>query len=185
MCEYCGCQSLASIAKLTEEHDHVVNLIGEIRTAYRRGDAAAIIGLCTRISAVLVPHTVVEEQGLFPAMAADFPEKIAILEAEHRQIESVLAGAGDGTARADPNWSARLIETLAVLREHIFKEQDGVFPAALSTLSTAEWEHLDQVRDTAERTCRRPDLGHEARIVRLEPVGADRAVISAERPIVA
>ncbi|PZS26607.1 MAG: hemerythrin HHE cation-binding protein [Pseudonocardiales bacterium] len=185
MCEYCGCQSLASIAKLTEEHDQVVNLIGEIRAAYRRGDVATIIGLCTRISGVLGPHTVVEEQGLFPAMAADFPEQIAVLEAEHRRIEAVLAEAADGTARIDATWPTRLIEVLALLRQHIFKEQDGVFPAALSTLSTAEWEHLDQVRDTDIARAADPILATKPGSRGLEPAGADRAVISAERPIVA
>jgi hypothetical protein len=39
-----------------------------------------------------------------------------------------------------------------VLREHIFKEQDGVFPAALATLSTADWEAADALRVHAGAT---------------------------------
>jgi hemerythrin-like domain-containing protein len=146
MCEYCGCQSVPVIAELTAEHDQIVELVGETRAAYQRADIEAMVELCRRISAVLAPHTVVEEQGLFPAMTADFPEQIAALQAEHRRIEAVLGAAGDGTARADEAWPARVIETLALLRKHIFKEQDGVFPAALSTLSNDQWDHLGELR---------------------------------------
>jgi hypothetical protein len=35
------------------------------------------------------------------------------------------------------------------LREHIFAEQDGIFPAALAGLSTAEWEAAGAVRSRA------------------------------------
>jgi len=41
---------------------------------------------------------------------------------------------------------ARLVEALALLREHIFKEQEGVFPAALASLETADWEAAEAVR---------------------------------------
>jgi hemerythrin-like domain-containing protein len=33
-----------------------------------------------------------------------------------------------------------------LLREHILKEQDGVFPAALAALSPEEWDAVDAVR---------------------------------------
>ncbi len=41
------------------------------------------------ITTVLGPHTQVEKHGLFPALAGDFPDRIAALEAEHRRIELV------------------------------------------------------------------------------------------------
>jgi hemerythrin-like domain-containing protein len=98
----------------------------------------------------LRPHALVEEQGLFPAMASDFPGQIAELEAEHRLIEAPLTeavrAAGDGEIPADPSWPGRLTEALTLLREHIFKEQDGVFPAALATLGTPDWEKVDAAR---------------------------------------
>ena len=40
MCEYCGCQALATIDELTREHDLVINLMGEVRVAHAGGDAA-------------------------------------------------------------------------------------------------------------------------------------------------
>jgi hemerythrin HHE cation binding domain-containing protein len=147
MCEYCGCQSLTAIDELTREHDHVVNLIGEVRAARAAGDTPRMAAAAGRIAAVLGPHTVVEEDGLFPALADDFPDHVAALKAEHRRIEGVLAEAGTADARtADAQWPDRLIEVLEVLREHILKEQDGVFPAALTTLRGPDWEAVEAVR---------------------------------------
>lgn len=145
MCEYCGCQAVTAIGDLTREHDVVVNLIGAVRTARGAGDVAGMAALARRIGGVLDPHSRVEEAGLFPALAAEFPDHIAILEAEHRQIEAVLGEATAGTP-ADPAWPDRLMETLRVLRHHILTEQDGVFPAALTTLRTADWEAVEAVR---------------------------------------
>jgi len=149
MCEYCGCQALASIDALTREHERVLALISDVRAAQAAGDVVRQADLACRIAAVLGPHTLVEEQGLFPALARDFPDQIALLEAEHRLVEAVLAeaaAAADGGPPVGPGWPDRLTGALAVLREHIFKEQDGVFPAALATLSTADWEAADAAR---------------------------------------
>ncbi|MER5434116.1 hemerythrin domain-containing protein [Streptomyces sp. NPDC002588] len=155
MCEYCGCQSVATIDELTREHDEVVDLIGRVRDARRDGDVAGMAALACRITAVLVPHTRVEEDGLFPAMAMEFPDHIAALEAEHRRVEAVLTEAADGVP-ADPAWPGRLLEVLALLRDHILKEQDGVFPASLATLSTEQWEAVEAVRAEAGSALPRP-----------------------------
>lgn len=156
MCEYCGCQSLASIDELTREHDEVVRLISHLRPAHEDGDVGRMARVARRIATVLGPHTQVEEQGLFPALAGDFPEQIAALEAEHRRVEAVLAEAADGVTPSDQAWPDRLTETMAMLRDHILKEQDGVFPAALANLGTAEWEAVEAVRAAAGSTLSRP-----------------------------
>ncbi|MDW4911062.1 hemerythrin domain-containing protein [Streptomyces sp. ADMS] len=156
MCEYCGCQSLASIDELTREHDEVVRLISHVRPVRQDGDVDRMAQIAREITTVLDPHTQVEEHGLFPAMAGDFPEQIAVLEAEHRRIGAVLAEAADGATSEDPNWPDRLIEAMALLRDHILKEQDGVFPAALANLSTEEWEAVEGVRAQAGGALSRP-----------------------------
>ncbi len=145
MCEYCGCQAVATIEELTREHDLVLSLLAEMRVARARADTARMAELARQVAAVLGPHTYVEEQGLFPALAADFPDHIAALRAEHRQVEGALGEASTGYP-ADPAWPARLVVALETLRQHIFKEQDGVFPAALATLSTEQWEAAEAAR---------------------------------------
>ena len=57
----------------------------------------------------------------------------------------MLAEAASGTPE-DPTWPARLLRTLHALREHILKEQDGVFPAALGALGSEEWERIEGIR---------------------------------------
>jgi hemerythrin-like domain-containing protein len=145
MCEYCGCQAIASIDDLTREHEQVIDLMSDIRAAHAIGEIERMAYLARTVAAILGPHTQVEEHGLFPALAAEFPEPVAALEAEHRRIEAVLAEAADATP-TDPAWPRRLVDTLDLLRDHILKEQDGVFPAALATLSTADWEAIEAVR---------------------------------------
>ncbi|HKS49863.1 MAG TPA: hemerythrin domain-containing protein [Amycolatopsis sp.] len=145
MCEYCGCQALTAIAELTAEHDHVVALISQVRTAHRDGDAARMAELAREIAVVPGPHTVVEEDGLFPALAGEFAEHVTALRAEHRQIEAVLGEAATGVPR-EPGWPDRLLTVVGVLREHILTEQDGVFPAALGFLSVEDWAVVDAVR---------------------------------------
>jgi hemerythrin-like domain-containing protein len=153
MCEYCGCQAVSAIADLTAEHDAVVDRIGHVRKAVLDGDTARAAELARGIADVLVPHTAVEELGLFPAMAPEFPDAVAGLQAEHRLVASVLGEAAAGTP-ADESWPGRLVEVLAMLCKHIHKEQDGVFPAALTTLGPDEWDSVDRVR--AEVGCALP-----------------------------
>ncbi|MBB4711483.1 hemerythrin domain-containing protein [Streptomyces luteogriseus] len=155
MCEYCGCQALETIDELTQEHDEVVRLISHLRPAHEDGGVLRMAEVAREIAKVLGPHTEVEEHGLFPALAGDFPEQIAALEAEHRRIEAVLAEAS-GAFLTDPSWPDRLMEAMAVLRDHILKEQDGVFPAALANLGTEEWEAVEAARAKAGSTLSRP-----------------------------
>jgi hemerythrin-like domain-containing protein len=145
VCDYCGCQDLDAIAELTAEHDVVVTLSGQVRRALRDGDLDLAADGVRAVVAVLRLHTAVEEGALFPAMVEDFGDHVAGLVADHRQIEQVLAESADCTP-GDPFWPRRLEQTLVMLREHIIKEQDGVFPAALATLNAEQWDQVDAAR---------------------------------------
>jgi len=145
MCEYCGCQALPAIAELTREHDLVVNLIADLKGA---GDVARMAELARQVAAILGPHTWVEEQGLFPALVAEFPHQVEGLLRQHRDIEQVLREAADAVP-ADAAWPGRVRQALFTLREHILAEQDGVFPAALARLDAADWDRIDEVRRRA------------------------------------
>lgn len=153
MCEYCGCQAVEAIEVLTAEHDAVVNLVGAARAAVLRADLVSAAATARDIAAVLGPHTVVEEEGLFPALAQESEEHadhIGQLRTEHRQIEAVLdeAVAAPEPLRVpvDATWPARFLHALELLRDHILKEQDGAFPAALSCLTPEQWAGVDAVR---------------------------------------
>ena len=145
MCEYCGCQALAAVAELTAEHDLVVEVSRQAREAARAGQLDLAAARSRDVARVLEPHTAVEEGVLFPALADAFPDHVDDLLDEHRLVESVLAEAADGTP-ADPGWPARLVTVLDLLRRHILKEQDGVFPAALAHLDPGQWDELEELR---------------------------------------
>ena len=146
MCDYCGCQEIATIAELYSEHDAVVAHVGQIQSALAGQRLADVASRCQQILAILAPHTVVEEEGLFPEMTDEFPDHIEVLRSEHREIETVLGEAMEGFPD-DPTWPDRLMGVLHLLREHILKEQDGVFPAALIALDADQWERIEAVRD--------------------------------------
>ncbi len=145
MCEYCGCQQIATIAELYCEHDAVVAMVGLIRRALAGQRLEEVAAGCRQILVILDPHTVVEEEGLFPEMTDEFPDHIEALRSDHREIEKVLGEAADGFPD-DPTWPDRLVAVLHLLREHILKEQDGVFPAALVALDAEQWERIEAVR---------------------------------------
>jgi hypothetical protein len=145
MCEYCGCQQIATIAELYREHDAVVAVIARVQGALPDGRREDVVTGCREILAILAPHTVVEEEGLFPELTDEFPEHIEALRSDHREIEKVVGEAAGGFPD-DPTWPDRLLAVLFLLREHILKEQDGVFPAALIALDPEQWERIEALR---------------------------------------
>ena len=165
MCEYCGCQDIVSIGELTREHDAVVAEIAEVRALLRDHDDDGAARAARRSAEILGPHTAVEERGLFPLMHQEFPQHVDALEREHRVIEHALAAAGDGTP-TDPRCPTRLLSALELLRDHILKEQDGVFPASLTVVDTLGWEQVEAVRARvgtsigADRTAYQPGPHH-------------------------
>jgi hemerythrin-like domain-containing protein len=154
MCEYCGCQSLRAIETLTAEHDAVRALLRDVSAAAQAGDLAKAQDVVRQVEAILDVHTQVEEQALFPAMARDFADHVASLVADHRQVEAGFAAVGADEPPAD--WPALLERTVRLLTEHIFREQDGLFPAALATLEPEEWETMGRVRATANQSAKTP-----------------------------
>jgi hemerythrin-like domain-containing protein len=144
VCEYCGCQAITAIDLLTREHDRALDHVRAAEQAARSDDLAAAQRACLALQGLLAPHTAVEEQALFPALEADFAEQVGCLREEHRSVEAAVDDLAEGGAPA--GWAAQLDAAMSLLRGHILREQDGVFPAALSSLRPADWERLDAVR---------------------------------------
>ena len=46
-----------------------------------------------------------------------------------------------------------------MMRQHILKEQDGVFPAARASLATSDWEAIEKVRAQAGPVLSQPPAG--------------------------
>ena len=140
VCSYCGCDSIEVIGRFMAEHVEIINANGELRAAVHSGEADALEAARSVVAGLLWPHTVAEEVGLFQVMARDevYASHIAGLCAEHESLAVHLAAItpGDGAAMA-------LFEN--ELRDHIDKEDNGLFPAAAIALGGAEWVEVHEI----------------------------------------
>ncbi len=144
MCTYCGCRSIDSVSALTDEHDASLELLADARRAVLRGDADQAVCIAKHLLCVLAPHTAVEEQAVFPAMAEEYPDYVASLLDEHRRIELGLNAAATGQGQVA---LSALTEAAETLRGHIRREEDGLYPATLTSLDAEDWERAERVRD--------------------------------------
>ena len=139
MCSYCGCREITVIGRYMAEHEDVVNLAGVLRRAVAAGDPAQVRAAVDAVRSALDPHTGSEERGLFARMRQDpeFTEHIDALCGEHHDLGALLdrVAGGDGTAYEG-------FERL--LRRHIDREDNGLFPAAAIALDGPDWEWVTE-----------------------------------------
>jgi hemerythrin-like domain-containing protein len=139
VCSYCGCDSIEVIGRFMSEHVEIINATGDLRTAVASGDADALANARAVVANLLWPHTVAEESGLFKVMARDevYADHIATLCGEHETLETLLAAITPGDRAA----MARFEDAL---REHIDKEDNGLFPAAAIALDGSDWVEVHE-----------------------------------------
>ena len=137
MCSYCGCRNIPMIAQLNAEHDAIVNSSYALEIAFRDQDMDAARVACKELGELLHPHTRLEENGLFAEMKKDelFTGHVASLCAEHAQLDSELEAIDAGDLASIPTM-------LTLLNNHIDREENGLFPAALAYLDDAQWDTI-------------------------------------------
>ena len=144
MCSYCGCRSIGVIGRFSTEHDDLINVAGLLRRAVAAGRADEVAELVDDVSGLLTPHTDAEEAGLFTVLRRDedFTDHIENLCLEHVDLDDLLAriraGEHDLVERFDTE-----------LRSHIAREENGLFPASLTTLGGEEWAEVDSLTAAA------------------------------------
>ncbi len=131
----------------------MVTLTNSATAALHEGGLPAARPFVQQLVDLLVVHTAVEEEGLFPALAGGFGSHVRRLVEDHRAVDQVLQEvlAREGLAQvtgedaAERRMSRRLVDGFYRMREHTLAEQDGAFPAALATLSPEQWSAVDEV----------------------------------------
>ncbi|MHA6510320.1 MULTISPECIES: hemerythrin domain-containing protein [unclassified Tessaracoccus] len=118
------------------EHVEIVNACGQLRRAVV--DGGDVPEHARALALLLGPHTQSEEVGLFTVMKRrdEFADHVSILCGEHRSLDELLAAiaAGDHS----------LMDVFEdALRDHIDKEDNGLFPAAALGLDGDEWAEID------------------------------------------
>ena len=143
MCDHCGCRALGPVGRLMDEHDRLRELIGHIRSHLAAGDDTAAMQHLEAILGVLGPHVAKEEGVLFPMLAAsgEAAEHVRVLAGEHADLFDAVDDLDDLDRQA---WRDGVRRILHDLGEHMFKEDFGLFPAALATLDGADWDAMDR-----------------------------------------
>lgn len=138
MCSYCGCRSIGIIGRFSTEHDELINVTGLLRRAVAAGRTEEVAGLVDDVARLLVPHTDAEEAGLFTVLRRDedFSEHIDTLCGEHVDLDDLLARIRAGESHLVDRFDTEL-------RSHIQREENGLFPASLTTLGGEEWDEVD------------------------------------------
>ncbi|MEU2656097.1 hemerythrin domain-containing protein [Streptomyces sp. NPDC007325] len=137
MCHYCGCRDIPLIKEFIAEHEAVTDLGGDAVRALHADDRARASLLAAEMTALLRRHWAGEEAGLFRVMAEneEYAAYVAALVAEHRELDAFLTTLDlDEPAQRDA-----FARAVGELREHIAKEEDGLFPASLTELTGEQW----------------------------------------------
>jgi len=140
MCSYCGCDSIEVIGRFMAEHVEIINATGKLRAAVASEAADSLESARSVVADLLWPHTVAEEAGLFRVMARDevYSAHIATLCGEHQTLATLLADLA-------PGHTASMLRFENALRNHIDKEDNGLFPAAAIALGGPEWVEVHDI----------------------------------------
>ncbi|MBQ0895210.1 hemerythrin domain-containing protein [Micromonospora sp. U56] len=146
MCNYCGCREFPLIGQLSAEHETIANAAGRLRAAIVGDHPDDALVALDDLLALLLPHTAIEEDGLFAELRAEgsLADAVARLCAEHRDIHGVLGHID----RAAPDWPA-VLAALGRLRRHIDNEEHGLFPAAVIALPIPAWDRITPAAGSA------------------------------------
>lgn len=134
------------IDRFSSEHDVFATQLEVIETLVRTGaEVGSVVAAMRTLAAPLLEHAENEERALFPDLAPSLGGEggpLAILTQEH----GVLHGQLDRLT-GDPS-RLELEEVLAafldLLRRHIEKEEEVLFPAAAQLIDDARLELLDR-----------------------------------------
>jgi iron-sulfur cluster repair protein YtfE (RIC family) len=144
MCDHCGCRALTPIARLMDEHDRLRELSEHTLRHLAVGDDAGARTHLAELLAVLGPHVAEEEGQLFPMLARseELAAHVGVLEGEHAALYDDVDDLDEAAAA---QWRDGVRKVLHDLSEHMYKEDFGLFPAALATLDGADWDAMDAV----------------------------------------
>lgn len=154
MCQYCGCQEIETLGRLMDDHVQIRNYCGQAHRDLQAGNPDAAVRELRQIQRILATHNAVEERGLYLAMTrfGEYAEQAGELYNEHDDVDDLFSHS---LALADRGHSDRIdweaiLAAFGVLKEHIQREDNGLFPAAAVALDATDWELCEQIRAGCE-----------------------------------
>ncbi|HEU5043379.1 MAG TPA: hemerythrin domain-containing protein [Nocardioidaceae bacterium] len=140
MCNYCGCRAIPAIAELTDQHEEIAEVAGDLERAIVAERWPEATEHLTHLRRLLTPHVALEEAALFSVMGAldEFAEGVGVLYDDHDDIDSALE-------QPISDWS-RVRVAVHQLFEHIDREEHGLFPASLATFTSDQWDRVHELQ---------------------------------------
>jgi hemerythrin-like domain-containing protein len=134
------------IDRFSSEHDVFISQLAVIEDLTRGGaDVASVVAAIRTLAAPLLAHAENEERALFPDLEPSMGGEVgplAVLTEEHH----VLHGQLDRMTADPPRWELEQVldAFLRLLRGHIEKEEDVLFPAAAQLIDGSRLERMDR-----------------------------------------
>ena len=138
MCEHCGCERFGPVGDLHRDHLAILDVCVRLTDALGAADAAGLRREQEALATLLSEHERREEMGVYREIARSAPEYVAALITEHREVGLLLRSPA-----VDAEGRELLLRGIARLRQHIFTEEQDLFPYALQTLSRARWDSVE------------------------------------------
>ncbi|HET7399169.1 MAG TPA: hemerythrin domain-containing protein [Intrasporangium sp.] len=138
MCGYCGCRDIAPIGRLMAEHEQLTTLAGDLSRARDTGAQSVVDRALDHLVGTLHPHAHDEEHGIFSLLRRnpDFTAHVDRLCSEHSALDALVASVRAGDLGV-------VDELVDLLRTHMDKEDNGLFPAAAIELDGPDWEEVE------------------------------------------
>ncbi len=134
------------IDRFSSEHDVFATQLEVIERLVRTGaEVASVVAAVSTLAAPLLAHAENEERALFPDLAPSLGGEggpLAVLTEEHGVLHGQLDRLTGDPSRLE--LEQVLAAFLDLLRRHIEKEEDVLFPAAAQLIDDARLERLDR-----------------------------------------
>jgi hemerythrin-like domain-containing protein len=137
-----------TIEILGTQHQDVLAQLAAVEADIARADDSNLASFATYLEAEVMHHFVVEEQALFPLLERHLGlthGPLPVMHAEHAEFRELLQGfaaALRGGERAAQRAHAE--QLIALLRGHIAKEDQVLFPMAERFLSAEEMSEVER-----------------------------------------
>ena len=129
---------------LLTEHRLLKILATQLESAAEsKGELPMLVGAASMLQKALIDHSRVEDDGLFARLEAAMGGgggPVAVMRADHEQIEGMLGEIADGTNRDQVARTVR--EVVGLTRDHFDKEENILFPMAEQVLDEKVLEDL-------------------------------------------
>ncbi len=135
-----------TLERLGEDHQGVLQRLTQVENAIGRA-ASDLSDFARFLESEVMQHFAVEEQALFPLLARHLGEEdgpLAVMNSEHATFRGLLGELRDGVRAGDGAAQRRAGgEIVSLLRAHIAKEDNVLFPMAARVLSPEEQHEVE------------------------------------------